>query len=285
VQNIRDDAEEIVNWPDGLEQSFLKAQLRDIRAAYGADHPALQRIFRTRSLDSLAAHLVTNSALTDSSRFSALLDEGYLKSDDPSVPVIEALAPLFLNVSRQMDDLRQSEETLNRRLSKVRLAVYGATISPDATFSLRVSDGVVKSYQANGTAVPAFTNFHGLYDKYRSREGSDWALPDRWVRSADSLDRDTPLNLVSTTDISGGSSGSPLLNRDLEVVGLVFDSNMEALPNEYLYRAASARAIAVDVRGILEALDAMYGATRLVDELTTGRRASVSAEAAASSSR
>jgi len=285
VQDIRDDAEEIVDWPAELERAFLEAQLREIRSAYGADHPALQRIFRTRPPDSLAAHLVQNSALMDSSRFRTLLDEGYLKSDDPSVRVIEALGPLFLNLSRQMEDLRQSEETLNRRLSRVRRAVYGATIAPDATFSLRVSDGVVKGYQVDETPVPAFTTFHGLYDKYRTHEGGDWALPDRWVSPPDSFDRDTPLNLVSTNDISGGSSGSPLLNRDLEVVGVVFDSNMEALPNEYVYRTADARAIAVDVRGILEALRVMYGAPRLVDELTEGRRATEAPEASASSRR
>ena len=273
IDNLREDAESIANWPVSLERTFIEAQLREIRSAYGAEHPTMQRLFKDRSISDWARHLVENSALVDSTSFISLLDEGYLQSDDPSVSVIEALAPLYLNVSRQMSDLRNSEETLNRRLSEARRTIYGASVPPDATFTLRISDGVVKGYQQADTSLAAFTEYGGMYDKYHSRDGSEWDLPERWVPAPDSLDLDTPLNLVSTNDISGGSSGSPLLNRDLEVVGLVFDSNLEALPNQYLYRTREARAISVDVRGIQEALEAVYGADRLVRELTRGRRA------------
>lgn len=272
VQEIRSDAEKIVDWPAELETSFLVAQINEIRDAYGKNHPTVQRLLRNRTPDELARELVDNSALMDSTEFRALLEEGYLRSDDPSVPVIEALAPLFLNVNRQMEDLRSTEKTLNRRLSRGRLALYGSNLSPDATFSLRLSDGIVKGYQSNGADIPAFTNFYGLYDRYYSHDQADWALPDRWISPPDSFDLETPLNLVSTNDIAGGSSGSPLLNEDLEIVGVAFDSNMEALPNEFLYRQRQGRAISVDVRGILEALDDMYGAARLVREVTGGKR-------------
>jgi hypothetical protein len=268
VQSIRDDAEQVKNWPPGLEQEFLLAQFREIRSAYGPDHPTVQRLFRKRTPEELASHLVEESALMDSTAFVTLLDEGYRRSDDPSVPVIEALAPMFLNINRQMQDIRSSEQTFNARLSRARFAIYGTRFPPDATGSLRLSGGHVKGYRYNGTVAPPFTNFHGLYDKYHSHNEEAWSLPSQWVTAADSLDLDTPLNLVSTVDISGGSSGSPLLNSDLEVVGVVFDSNMEALPNEYLYRKRAARAVAVDGRGILEALRVVYDADRLVDELT-----------------
>lgn len=268
VQDIRDDAETIGNWPDDLERSMLAAQLRDIRSAYGPNHPTVQKLLRKRSIDELATHLVDNSALMDSTRFVTLLDEGYLKSDDPSVSVIEALAPLFLNTNRQMQDIQNTEETLNRRLSRARRAIYGDRVPPDATFTLRLSDGVVRGYSYNGTQAPAHTNFYGLYDRYYSHGQEDWALPERWLSPPDAFDLETPLNLVSTTDISGGNSGSPLLNEDLEIVGVVFDSNMEALPNQYLYRSHSARAVSVDVRGIVEALRDLYEADRLVDEIT-----------------
>mgnify|MGYP000055269676 CR=1 FL=1 len=280
VQDIRDDAETIGDWPAELERSVLAAQLNEIRSAFGPNHPTVQRLLRKRSVDELARHLVENSALTDSTQFVKLLDEGYLKSDDPSVPVIEALAPLFLNTNRQMQDIRSTEETMNGRLSRARRALYGDRIPPDATFTLRISDGVVKGYDYNGTTAPAYTNFYGLYDRYYSHGQEDWALPDRWITPPDSFDLETPLNIVSTNDISGGNSGSPLLNEDLEIVGVVFDSNMEALPNEYLYRDRAARAISVDVRGIVEALRDMYGAERLVDEITRH-----SASAAPSASR
>jgi hypothetical protein len=116
--------------------------------------------------------------------------------------------------------------------------------------------------------APPFTNFYGLYDRYFSHNDEAWSLPPQWITATDSLDLGTPLNLVSTVDISGGSSGSPLLNEDLEVVGVVFDSNMEALPNQYFYRTRGARAVAVDARGILEALRTVYEADRLVNEIT-----------------
>jgi len=280
VQSIRDDAEAIRSWPASLEQSFVVAQLREVRAAYGDNHPTVQRLLRERSPEELASHLVENSALMDSTAFVKLLDDGYLESKDPSVPVIEALAPLFLNVSRQMEDIRSTEETLNGRLSRARRAIYGTQVPPDATFTLRISDGVVKGYEYNGTTAPPFTNFYGMYDRHYSHRADDWALPERWTSPPDSFDRDTPLNLVSTNDISGGNSGSPLLNADLEVVGVVFDSNMEALPNEYLYRDEAARAISVDARGIVEALRDVYGATRLVNEITDRKTASAASTAA-----
>jgi hypothetical protein len=269
VESIRTDAESITDWPAELEQSFLTTQLRELRSAYGPNHPTMQRLLGEQSPEALASQLVEESALTDSTRFVKLLDEGYLKSDDASVPVIEALAPLFLNVSRQMEDIRRTEETLNGRLSTARQAIYGDRVPPDASFTLRISDGVVKGYAFNGTRAPSHTSFYGMYDRYHAHGADDWALPDRWISPPDSFALGTPLNVASTVDISGGSSGSPLLNADLELVGVVFDSNMEGLPNEYLYRDEAARAVAVDVRGIVEALRNLYGADRLVSEILT----------------
>jgi hypothetical protein len=136
----------------------------------------------------------------------------------------------------------------------------------------------VQPYRYNGTTAPPFTTFNGLYDRYFSHNQEAWSLPAQWVTAADSLDLGTPLNLVSTVDITGGSSGSPLLNKDLEVVGVVFDSNMEALPNQYLYQNQSARAVAVDARGILEALRTVYDADRLVQELTSNEQSTGGSE-------
>jgi hypothetical protein len=270
VRSIREDAEKVTDWPPGLEKKFLVAQFEEIRTAYGPSHPTVQRLFKNRTPEALAARLVEQSALMDSTAFVNLLDEGYRSSDDPSVPVIEALAPMFLNTNRQMQDVRSTERTLNARLSHARFAIYGTQFPPDATGSLRLSGGRVRSYRYNGTVAPPVTTFNGLYNRYFSHNEDAWSLPARWVQAVDSLDLSTPLNLVSTVDISGGSSGSPLLNADLELVGVVFDSNVEALPNEYLYRSEAARAVSVDVRGILEALREVYEADRLVQELTSG---------------
>lgn len=116
-----------------------------------------------------------------------------------------------------------------------------------------------------------FTTFYGLYDRHHAFPGQEeWALPDRWVGPPTALDLSTPLNLISTNDITGGNSGSPLLNKNLEVVGLVFDGNIEQLPNEYLYRDEAGRTVSVDSRGIIEALDTVYDMDRVVVELRTG---------------
>jgi len=268
LQDLRDDAERIEDWPTSLEEAVLAAQLRDIQNVYGANHPALERLFVGQSPEELAEQLVQESVLTEADAFLSLLEEErYTQSDDPSVPVINALAPLYLNVTRQMNDFRSSEEGINRRLIQLERRLLDRPVSPDATFSLRVSDGRVSGYHHHGTRLPAFTSYYGLYDKYHAHGREDWSLPDQWVSPPSGLDLDTPLNLVSTNDISGGSSGSPLLNRDLEVVGVVFDSNIEALPNKYLYQTNGPRAISVDARGILEALEHVYEAERVVEEL------------------
>jgi hypothetical protein len=201
------------------------------------------------------------------------------------VPLIQAIAPLFFTTTQQMSDFNSTEETLNGRLARARFAVVGTQIPPDATFTLRIADGRVKGYDYNGTRAHAFTNYYGLYDHYYSYGNANWNLPERWVNMPEDLDLDTPLNLVTTNDITGGNSGSPLLNQDLEIVGLIFDSNIEALPNEFLYTTEKARAISVDSRGILEAIRDVYEADRIVEELVQGRLVESDEDVQARSSR
>ena len=284
LNSLREEAAKVTDWPAEVEQAFIAARLTEVREAYGRRHPTMQKLFRTRSPDDWARRLVQESALMDSAAYDTLLADGYLSSRDPSVPVMQAITPLFRNVREQMQGFADTEETLNAQLSRARFAIHGHRVPPDATFTLRLADGVVKPYEYNGTRAPAFTNFFGLYDHYYSYNAGAWALPETWVRQPDSLDLETPLNLVSTNDITGGNSGSPLLNRNLEVVGVVFDSNIEALPNEFLYRDEAARAVSVDARGILEALRDVYDADRLAHELTTGTALSTDAEAERASS-
>jgi hypothetical protein len=269
----------VKDWPKPVEKQFIVARLTELRDAFGPNHPAVQKVLQGRAPSIVADSLVQNSALVDSSRYADLLDEGYLNSDDASVPVVNALAPLYRQTNQQMQGYVDTGENLNARLNRARFAVYGSTVPPDATFTLRIADGRVKSYAYNGTRASAFTNFYGLYDHYYSYGSDAWALPQKWLSPPADFDLQTPFNLVTTNDISGGNSGSPLLNRDLEIVGLIFDSNIEALPNEYLYTNRRARAISVDARGILEALRDLYGADRIAQELTTGELVETEEEA------
>jgi hypothetical protein len=271
LEEIREDALEIKDWPGEVEEAFIATRLRELREQLGESDPTVRRVLQNRTPDEVAQHLVENSVLIDSTGFAEALEDGYLGSGDASVAVTQALAPLYFTVTRQVQDYQSTEDNLNARLAQARFAVFGYTIPPDATFTPRIADGVVKGYEYNGTKASAFTNFYGLLDHYHAYQHPDWDLPERWHNPPSEFEMDTPLNLVSTNDITGGNSGSPLLNEDLEVVGLIFDSNIEALPNEYLYTHKAARAISVDGRGILEALEHVYNADRVAVELTSGR--------------
>jgi len=142
----------------------------------------------------------------------------------------------------------------------------------------------VQAYEYNGSTAPPYTTFHGLYNRHYSHatdaaDTGEWRLPERWLTAPETFDRSTPMNLVTTNDIIGGNSGSPLVNKDLEVVGLIFDGNIESLPSAYIFQTERARAVAVDVRGMREALDEIYDMDRIVLELMDGQLVATEEEA------
>ncbi len=238
----------------------------------GADNIVLRRILGDRTPEAFAADLVARTALNDSAAVRRFVDKGFSNSGDAGTDVAQALFGLYLQTAQQQQNTAGAEEGLQAALSQARFTLYGDRIPPDASFSLRIADGRAMGYRYNGTTAPLFTTFYGLYDRHYANPGSaDFALPARWLPAPSGFDLATPLNFVSTADITGGNSGSAILNQNLEVIGLVFDSNIEALPNDYLYRSTSGRSVSVDVRAILETLGKVYNLDRLVTELTTGR--------------
>jgi hypothetical protein len=272
LEEVRKEALQIRDWPDSVEVGYITARLEELRDYLGPQHPSVQQLLDNRAPADIARDLVSQTALKDSSGFAQLLKEGYLRSKDPTVPIIEVLGPLYFTLGQQLDQFEARERYLNARLAALRFYVYGHMVPPDGTGTLRIADGRIEGYPYNGTLAPPFTTFLGLYDRFYSFEGrGPWNLPARWLTPPEAFLRATPLNLVASTDISGGSSGSPLVDQNLRLVGVVFDSNMEGLAAEYLYLPERARAVAVDSRGVLEALRNVYRADRLVEELTTGR--------------
>jgi len=269
LDEIRSDALALKDLPVDVDKALMISRFQEFQAALGAQDPTIRSILGGLTIDSLASTIISSTALTDSAGFATLLDEGFLSSDDPIVPIISALAPLYFTAQQQTESFNNREDLLVAELASLRFALYGTDVPPDASFSLRISDGIVTGYPYNGTRAPAFTTFYGLYDHYYAYHNlsESWDLPEKWQSPPDTFDLSTPLNLVSTNDITGGNSGSPLLNQNLEVVGLVFDGNIESLPNVYVFSDQTARAVSLDVRAILASLENIYHAKFLVDEI------------------
>jgi hypothetical protein len=159
-------------------------------------------------------------------------------------------------------------------IAKARFAQHGFTEPPDATFTIRLSYGAVRGYQENGANVPYFTTMDGAFE-HAEKHGSKppYQLPDSWTKAKSKLKLSTPLNFVSTPDIIGGNSGSPAINKAGELVGIIFDGNIQSLVWNFAYTDAQGRAVSVDARGIQEALRDVYNATGLANELTSGKAA------------
>jgi len=219
-----------------------------------------------------AKEIVTNTKIDDVAVRKQLYEGGQAAieaSIDPLIVVMRAIDPDARAVRKQFDD---KIDSLVRRdgtvIAKARFSQSGFTQPPDATFTLRLSYGAVKGYQENGKAIPYSTNMGGAYEHAAEHNNqAPYNLPESWMKAKSKLDLKTPLNFVSTADIIGGNSGSPTVDRKGEVVGIIFDGNIESLPWNFAYSDVQGRAVSVDARGIQEALRGVYGATALADEL------------------
>ena len=262
-----------------LETANLTTYFEAMAQELPATHPVRKAAMGGRTPAEAAKAMVASSVLMDATARKALFEAGgdaIAKSNDPFIALARTIDPLERGnakfVQRQLD----AETAASEKVAQALLATHGNGVSPDATFSLRISDGEVKRYPLNGTYAPAYTTFSGLYDRSRAFEGAGpWALPKRWQERKAKLDDSTPFNVAATNDIIGGNSGSPVVNKDAEVVGLIFDGNMEMLPNRFLFTEKTARSVFVDSRAIIEALRKIYDADALADELQGAKTAAM----------
>ncbi len=262
-----------------LETANLTTYFEAMAQELPATHPVRKAAMGGRTPAEAAKAMVASSVLVDATARKALFEAGgdaIAKSNDPFIALARTIDPLERGnakfVQRQLD----AETAASEKVAQALLATHGNGVSPDATFSLRISDGEVKRYPLNGTYAPAYTTFSGLYDRSRAFEGAGpWALPKRWQERKAKLDDSTPFNVAATNDIIGGNSGSPVVNKDAEVVGLIFDGNMEMLPNRFLFTEKTARSVFVDSRAIIEALRKIYDADALADELQGAKTAAM----------
>ncbi len=256
------------------DKQMLQAWLTEAGKDLPRNDPFLKAFLGGRSPEVAAEAAVNGTTLGDSAARAALIEGGpaaVAASKDPLVVLARKLNPIAMRVQQRAARLGDVASANAEKVGQAIFAAYGRSLPPDATFSLRISDGVVKSFPMNGTIAPYKTSFYGLYG--RSAEFDDkppFRLPERWKTHRDRLDLAQPLDFAFTGDIIGGNSGSPVINQNAEVVGLVFDGNIQQLPNRFLFTDEVARAVAVHSEGIIESLRKVYEADRIANELEGG---------------
>jgi hypothetical protein len=261
--------------PD-LERLTLEKQLEAMTRLLGADDPVMQTLLQGRTPEAAASALISGSALNDSMSVTSLVmgaPNTIAQSRDPFVVAARMALPRYEEAAQVSRETSARDQVNRALLGRALFDVYGTSIPPDATFTLRFADGVVDGYEYNGTKAPAHTTFYGMYDRHYSFPGEEaWALPERWQNPPAEFDMSVPLDFSSTNDIIGGNSGSPMINTKGEVVGLIFDGNIESLPGDFIFAEDMGnRTVSVHSSGILEAVRHIFKAERVARELERGR--------------
>jgi len=255
-----------------LEIVRMTSALEAAQKELGPDDPWVKAVLNGQSPKDAATSLISGTKLADRDLRKSLVDGGQAAvnaSTDPMIAMARRIDPVRREQIKWFEDNVQSvAQRAGELLGKARFAAYGKNTYPDATFTLRLSYGQVQGFPMNGTIAPYKTTFYGLYDRAASFDYKvPFDLPQRYIDGKDRLDLTTPFNFVSTNDIIGGNSGSPVVNRNGEIVGLIFDGNIESLVGDFVYDSYQNRAVAVHTAGMTEALKKLYGAQKLVDEL------------------
>jgi peptidase S46-like protein len=257
-----------------MEEAVLTAWLDEGLKTLGPNDPFIKAALGGSTPAAVAKQAVSGTQLGNTAlRYSLRLGgaDAIAKADDPMIALARRIEPIVRELRAWNEEhILNVEASAGEKIAKARFAVYGKTLPPDANFNLRISYGRVLGYEEDTTLVPYKTTFFGLYDRAWSfDEKAPYDLPRRYREGKDKLDLATPLNFVYTADTIGGNSGSPVINRNAEFVGINFDSNIQKLPNRYWYvdEAEGGRAVGVHSAAIIEALKKLYAADKLVSEI------------------
>jgi hypothetical protein len=265
---------------DVIHPEYERAKLADSLTALatelGYDNPLVQKVLAGKAPHDRAFELVKGCTLADAKERKRLFEGGkdaVAKSKDPMIELARAVDEEARRVRKTYEtDVEEVKRQAYGDITKVKFALEGTNTYPDATFTLRLAYGVVKGYTEDDKEVPFETTFQGLYERAKEHHNQPpFDLPEIWVKNKDKLDLKVPFNFVCTADIIGGNSGSPVVNREGEVVGLIFDGNLQSLVLDFEFTEKQARAVAVHSRGIIEALRKIYGADNLADEMVNGK--------------
>ncbi len=250
-----------------LQASFMLLNL-------GSNNPLMQDMFGGNKGDAAVKYIKNKSIITTADGVENLANKGadaILNSKDPFIRFILDTEDRLAELLVKKLTATRTEEVLENELGRALFDVYGTSIPPDATFTSRISDGVLKNYEYNGTIAPTETTFYGMYDRYYSNEGKyPWGLPERWLHPKKGFDMSTQYNFISTNDITGGSSGSAVINKNAEIIGAAFDGNIESIPGNFLYNPSNNRMVSVSSKAILQILRYIGDAERIADELEAG---------------
>ncbi len=255
-----------------MEEAVLSFTLQLSLDGLGKDDEFVKLVLAGRSPDEVAKELISGTKLDDPKFRKELIEggqEAVANCKDPLIVLVRKIDPLLRKKEKwSRDNVESVIAQAREKIAKARFAAYGMDAYPDATFTLRLSYGTVKSYPYNGTRAPWKTSLYGVFDRASSfGNKGEYALPQRFWDRKDKLDLSTPVNFVSTCDIIGGNSGSPVINRKAEIVGLIFDGNIESLSGRFMYDEVKSRAVSVHTAYIIECLRKLYDAGFIADEI------------------
>jgi hypothetical protein len=256
---------------EDLERMLLADELSRLAEDRGGNDPLVKSVLAGKSPRARAAEIIAGTKLGSAQARKELAKQGLdgiKNSTDPLVDMIRKMESEYRKIREATEAIDEQERQAYAKVTEAKFAVGGDSVYPDATFTLRLSYGAVSGYESNGKQIPSSTKLGGAFEHEKVHlEKDPWVLPKSWHAAKDKINPDTPFNFVSTCDIIGGNSGSPVVSRDGAMVGIIFDGNIESLPGDFYYSDKQARSVSVHIAGVLEAMRKIYQAGHLADQM------------------